>query len=735
MEAFAEQRKQIREDLAFSDPSNPDQWDAEEKRQRETDPGGARPCLVMDQCGQYVANVAGQVEQRPPAMHALPVDSQADKKVAEQLDGFYRHVEHASRAHQHYARALTSAARTGVGYLILRPEYVDRALNYQEPRISSEGDPLRVVLDPFSQEIDGSDAESAWLLTPVSHTAFERQWGKKKNKINYGDKDQVIVKDERKEVLVAEQWLVSDESQTVIVCKDSEGAEVSLPEDEYRLAAESGRQLERLREYRDKVRTVKWCRMSGADVLTEERVYPASGVGIVPVYGYVSWTDGRLRYCGIPRRAMEPQRAYNYHVSEIRALMTQAPRSPWTAPVRALKGLEEIWDKASVEARAVLPYHDVDELGPIAAPQRSQVSQNLANHIGGAQQALRDVEASIGMFAANLGRPSNETSGVAIDARKEQGEASTAHFPAHLAASITQAGRLVLDMIPRLIDTKRQMRILGIDNTPSSVTIDPQQPQAVQEVEGGISINPHLGRYDVRVTVGASFTTQRAQAQEAFSGMMRANPDMMPAVAPFWAATLDIPNRDKFHEVMIAIAPEPVRAILQPNAELTTGDLTAKLEEMKAALQEAIQHAEDAQRDADKAQEEARSKVAETEAKRRELEIKEYDAETKRLQVTGANEEQIKAVTADLMASILEQVQPPMGGEEAEPDEQQAMTQAVAQALMPVAEGQAQVEALLGQLIRLVQAERERIPERGKDGSITRVIDRLAQMPSEGPMQ
>ena len=52
IEATREQRIQIEEDLKFSDPSNPQQWDETVKRAREADPGGARPCLVMDHTGQ-----------------------------------------------------------------------------------------------------------------------------------------------------------------------------------------------------------------------------------------------------------------------------------------------------------------------------------------------------------------------------------------------------------------------------------------------------------------------------------------------------------------------------------------------------------------------------------------------------------------------------------------------------------------------------------------------------------
>ncbi|MTV47177.1 hypothetical protein, partial [Streptococcus pneumoniae] len=81
---------QIEEDLAFSDPSDPQQWDEQVKRSRNLDPGGARPCLVMDRVGQYVDNIAGAVSKSPPSTHVIPVDSKSDKKVSEHLDGILR---------------------------------------------------------------------------------------------------------------------------------------------------------------------------------------------------------------------------------------------------------------------------------------------------------------------------------------------------------------------------------------------------------------------------------------------------------------------------------------------------------------------------------------------------------------------------------------------------------------------------------------------------------------------
>lgn len=656
--ATHEQRRQIAEDLEFSDPSDPRQWDEKVKRDRENDPGGSRPCLVMDHTNQYVSNVAGQVTKSPPSIHTVPVGSGSDIKVSEQLDGVFRHIEYASRAQTHYGVALTSAARTGVGYLIVRPEYTDRALGYQEPRIGSEADPLRVVLDPWSVALDGSDADYGYLLRSVSEREFARKYGDNAEKVSFGDDGRSeSTNTERKSIIVAEQWYKEEEKRNVIVYTGADGEDTSASEDDYHAACmAAGVQLPFLRNYTDKYQCVKWRTMSGAAILDvpkdadgKEALYPADAIGIIPVYGYWGVKDGRMTYCGIPRRGRNPQRAYNYHMSEQLAHMATAPKSPWLTPVRSIRGLEGIWDRASIESRANLPYHDVDEAGAaIAPPSRPNVSVNLQNHIAGAEQALHDLEASIGMYQANLGAPSNEQSGVAIDARKEQGEASTSHFPQNLAASLGQVGRVCMQMIPKLIDTKRVQRIMGIDMTPTSITVDPEQQNAIEHTDTGVSINPNVGTYDVRVVVGASYSTQRSQAQTALSEVMRNNPELTPAIAPLWAGTLDIPNADKLAQVLAAMAPPAVQAILNPDTskQPKPEELMQQNEQLKQGLQEAINHAHDAQAEADEANDKLRKAESDNEAAM-------YEAHTNRLKVTGANEAQIQVLVREMLEQML----------------------------------------------------------------------------------
>ena len=74
-----------RDDLRFSDPTNPQQWPEKAKREREQSEGGARPCMTFDQTGQFVRQVINTARRNKPAIKYLPVDDDADPKLAEVL--------------------------------------------------------------------------------------------------------------------------------------------------------------------------------------------------------------------------------------------------------------------------------------------------------------------------------------------------------------------------------------------------------------------------------------------------------------------------------------------------------------------------------------------------------------------------------------------------------------------------------------------------------------------------
>lgn len=684
---------------------------------------------------------AASSKNPPPSLHSIPVGDGADKLAAEQIDGRFRHIEYQSRAMAHYVRAQTNAARLGVGYLIVRPEYTDRALGYQEPRISCEPDSLKVVFDPWSTDIDGADADFAFLLSSISPKKFEKRWPKFKPS-DFGDTQQSVIEDNRKSVIIAEQWSKESKTREMVVYIGADGQETSDTADRFEVAnAEAGGQLLVKRIYKDKYDCINWRMMSGTDIL-EESIYPAEYIGIVPVYGYVGWRDGRMTYCGIPRRARSSQQAYNYHVSEQLAYIATAPRAPYWVSARAAAGHEKLLDRMSVDSRAWMPYNDLDVDGAIASPSRISPTINIGNHEAGAAQALRDIQASIGMYQANIGARSNETSGVAIDARKEQGEASTAMFPSHMAASLGQVGRIVMQMDAKLTDTPRKHALLGVDGSSGSVQVNPKQQDAFRRTPEGVSINPNIGRYGVRVVTGASYTTQRSQTNQAFAEVMRNSPEMAQVVAPFWAQTLDFPGADKFAQAMTAMAPAPVKAILQPEGQDQAPDPAAmaqQLEEMSKALQEATQIAQDAQQDADEAHAAMADAKRLAEVKERELDIKAYDSETKRYQVMGATEDQAKLVVQDLINQMLSNPDPlpgespmpdetPMHEQAEAPQEEPMEPQGPSPEILALIEGQDKLAQAMGMLMEVVKKPRKRTPVRDpKTGDILHVTDSIEE--------
>jgi hypothetical protein len=216
------------------------------------------------------------------------------------------------------------------------------------------------------------------------------------------------------------------------------------------------------------------------------------------------------------------------------------------------------------------------------------------------------------------------------------------------------------------------------------VTVDPGQQGPHAELEDGtIAINPNVGAYDVAVTTGASYSTQKSEANAAFTSMMQANPAMTPAIAPLWAQTLDIPNGDKVTQVFTAMAPPAIQAILNPQGKEGAGnsaaELAAKNDQLSKALQEAIQHAKDAQNDADQAHAECERLKAQNDDKDDALVIDAYNAETNRIKVLGTalDPAGVQALVAQTINNMLAHPDPLPGemGQEPEMYAQQGVPQ------------------------------------------------------------
>jgi hypothetical protein len=645
-DAFSETRSRMVEDLHFSNPAEPKQWDEQVRRIRENAADGARPCLTFDQTNQYIAQVVNDSRQNKPSIKVMPVDSKADISVAETLEGVIRHIEYASRAGIAYDTAQEYAARIGLGYMRVLPEVVDPESNLQEIRIKRVHDPLSVTLDPDSTEPDGSDSMFGFVESRMSKTAYEKKYPKKSKQSWDGAGDWV----DRDSVRICEYFEITEAKKNMIVAVGPDGMDLRVSEEEYwQFVQQSGFKPEIRGTYAASVRQQKWITMDGAETL-EETDFPSIYVPLIPVYGYEIWIEGKRYVCGLTRRMMDAQRSYNYERSSYIEQVALQPKAPFMAAWESIENFEGDWAGANIGNKAYLPYNARDEDGnPLPVPSRQAPPPIPAAFAQGSQMALNDIQASIGMYRANLGAPSNETSGRAIRARQHEGDTANFHYIDNLSRSMEHLGRIVVGMIPKIYDTKRIAKILGDDGSNDMVTIDPNQDQAaVKKGKKVVSINPNVGTYDVRVKVGPAYTTLREEAAANLTDIVKGNPQLMSVLGPVWARMQDWPEADKVSRMLLALAPPQVQEIESGGDEVSP-EAQAQIMQLKQTLKQLEQAFH-------QADEQAQGKQAEAQLEQRKLDIDFYNAQTARLKAEADVALKMQAQAAPDLASEIGEV-------------------------------------------------------------------------------
>lgn len=352
---------------------------------------------------------------------------------------------------------------------------------------------------------------------------------------------------------------------------------------------------------------------------------------------------------------------YNVAQSAIVERVMQAPKAPWVAPAEGIEGYEKVWKTANTANHAYLPYNHLDDEGNIIpAPQRvaPTVVENGLQQV--AMGASEDIKSETGQYDASLGQKSNETSGRAIMARQREGDNATYHYVDNLARAVRHIGRIVLDMIPRVYDTKRIAKILGEDGEANSAILDPNSPEAMQEFKdekGEIRriFNPTIGLYDVYTTTGPSFTTRRMEAVDAMTAMTQANPQLWQVIGDLLVKNMDWPGADDMAKrLRLTLAP-PIQQELDKDEGQSQlpPQVVQAMEQMKQTLDAMAQELDARGRKIEELQ-------SDNELKLNDQLIKAYDAETKRLQAMGGamTPEMVQALVIQTLGQAL-QTPPP----------------------------------------------------------------------------
>jgi uncharacterized protein YbcI len=180
--------------------------------------------------------------------------------------------------------------------------------------------------------------------------------------------------------------------------------------------------------------------------------------------------------------------------------------------------------------------------------------------------------------------------------------------------------------------------------------------------------NPSVGRYDVTVAVGPSYTTRRQEAFDALIQLSQGNPRLMEVAGDLIMKAADFPMAEELAERLGKTLPPELKEQEGENPEVQAVKAQADgvIKEIQGLLQKAEQAMLEANEEAKELQLAATSKADEIALKQREIDIKEYEAVTKRMQMrVGAMSEmdqidpgEIEAIKAAL-AQVINMVAPP----------------------------------------------------------------------------
>ena len=547
-------RSKFIEDLRFTYDDD-GQWETSVKAQRVD-----RPCYTFNRTEGAVDQVVGDQRQTRPSIKIRGTED-TDKKLAETMDGLVRNIEAVSNADTVQDHAFTFAVAGGYGCWRVVHEFSGDDTFDQDIKIEEIPNPLTAYFDHTATDICKRDARKFAITERITEDEF---------KATYPNIDPVdFTSDDgdgpdwygEKEVRIAEYYRKVPTEKQLLQLSDGRVVYFEDVSDILDELEAGGITVTKRRQV--KIDEVEWFKLYGDGILKGPITYQWKYIPAVPVYGKRINIDGEWKVKGLTRNAKDPQRSYNY----IRSVMTEkalmSPKFSYILTPEQIKGYDTWWADSHSSPLPYILYNPDPEV-PGGAPLKAEPSPVPIELVSIAQMDADDIKSATGFFDAGLGQKSNETSGVAIRERRNKSDVGSFVYVDNLSKAIQFTGEILVDMIPRIYDTERTVRILGEDGKDSFVTLN----EKIFDDETGRDVmfnDLSVGKYDVAVSIGPSYLTQRQESAEQLIALAAQDPELLPLGRDIIIKNLDIPGstelEKRFRKLMIE------QGLIKPNDE------------------------------------------------------------------------------------------------------------------------------------------------------------------------
>jgi hypothetical protein len=207
--------------------------------------------------------------------------------------------------------------------------------------------------------------------------------------------------------------------------------------------------------------------------------------------------------------------------------------------------------------------------------------------------AFNQMMMTSGQWQNQMGMMGNERTGAAISKRQEQGDTATFHFHDNFRDAMINCGRQIIDLIPRVYDTKRVLMILaeGEDDEDFELEIDPSQRQAYLQRLGQNDevvkriFNPGVGTYDVQADMGPAYGTKRQETVDALTLILTQAPALTGVIGDLLLGSMEF---DKAQEAATRLRRMVPAQALGKGPTQGEQALTQQVQQLQTALAEAL---------------------------------------------------------------------------------------------------------------------------------------------------
>ena len=538
-EADHDNREMAREAHLFIDKRDgqwePYWWEANQNKPRYT----------FDNVNPIVDQVASEIEQADFDIRVSPAGGNATKDIASTYDGLIRNIENLSNARQVYSQAARGMITGGFDAWRVSQKFVDDNSFDQDIVIEKIGNPVdRVWFDPAAELQDKSDSRYAFVLHPMAVDEYRSRWPEGSEESVSDDREGDAYYDKAEAIVVGEFLYVESEDRELVLMSNGQTHEVN--EDFEKVVDDLA--MIGVTEVRRRTRKAhKVCSrfFDNKDWLEDDRETVFNRIPVIPAYANFKIFEGKTLYWGVVEKLLDPQRVLNYAMSRSIEEGALAPRAKyWMTPAQAAGHEDEI---ATLNTNSnPVQFFNPDPEFP-AVPQQqggAQVNQGLSM-IAQSMQGM--INATAGMFAANMGDNPNAQSGVAIRQLQNKGDNGTYKYSRSMEIAIAATGRLIKDAIPKVYDTQRTVRVLREDESFDMASIN---QQAIDNETGEIvTINDlSVGSYDVICKAGPSFKNRQEETLEAITNLAQVDPSIMQIAGDLMLQSVNTPAASQIAE-------------------------------------------------------------------------------------------------------------------------------------------------------------------------------------------